>query len=117
MNVEQLLAAASDGETPQIVVDEVVMERNLKRMARTASTAGVGLIGGREDLQLARLSEEHGVIAAEGDTGLAIGDRVAIIPTHCCTTVNLHPAVLFVREDGMHRERVAARGWAQEGDI
>jgi len=63
-------------------------------------------------LKVARLSEEHAVLTAEGETGLRIGDRLAIVPSHACTTVNLSPALLIASEDGGARwQPVDARGW------
>jgi D-serine deaminase-like pyridoxal phosphate-dependent protein len=72
-----------------------------------------GLITGRDDFQLQRLSEEHGVIVSDKDTDLRIGDRLVVIPTHCCTTVNLHPDVLMVGKTEAHWDPVSARGWSR----
>ena len=67
---------------------------------------------GHPDLSVARLSEEHTVLTAAESTGLEVGDRVAIIPCHVCTTVNLHPYLLTFAEIGkVTWEPVAARGW------
>jgi D-serine deaminase-like pyridoxal phosphate-dependent protein len=44
-----------------------------------------------------KLSEEHCKIANNGVTE-KIGDRLAIIPGHCCTQVNLHDWLYMVRE-------------------
>ena len=76
------------------------------------SLEGYGIVLGRPDLSVARLSEEHAVVTAAGPTGLAVGDRVAVIPTHACTTVNLHPYLLAYGPGGrVSWEAVAARGW------
>jgi D-serine deaminase-like pyridoxal phosphate-dependent protein len=73
---------------------------------------GYGIVLGRPDLAVARLSEEHAVLSATGRTGLKVGDRVAIVPTHVCTTVNLHPYLLtFGVGDQVRWEPVTARGW------
>jgi len=73
---------------------------------------GFGIVLGRPDLSVARLSEEHTVLTAEVATGLEVGDRVAIIPAHACTTVNLHPYLLtFATTGTVTWEPVAARGW------
>jgi D-serine deaminase-like pyridoxal phosphate-dependent protein len=80
--------------------------------ARLRLLTGYGIVVDREDLVLERMSEEHGVlIAPDGRTGLRIGERLLIIPTHCCTTVNLHPAVLMVEAATAWWDPVAARGW------
>ncbi len=72
---------------------------------------GYGLVVGRSGLTLERMGEEHGMLVGEGPTGLRVGDRLAVVPTHCCTTVNLHDATLVVRSDGAEWDPVAARGW------
>lgn len=73
---------------------------------------GYGIVLGHDRLTVARLSEEHAVLTAPERTGLTIGDRVAILPAHACTTVNLHPALLLVASDGAARwQPVDARGW------
>jgi D-serine deaminase-like pyridoxal phosphate-dependent protein len=73
---------------------------------------GFGIVLGHPDLSVARLSEEHTVLTAPENTGLAVGDRVAIVPGHACTTVNLHPYLLtFAASGKVTWEPVAARGW------
>lgn len=57
-------------------------------------------------------SEEHGVLISKAETNLRIGDRVIIIPVHCCTTVVLHEQVLMVSAEGTATwDEVGARGW------
>jgi D-serine deaminase-like pyridoxal phosphate-dependent protein len=73
---------------------------------------GFGIVLGHPRLEVARLSEEHTVLTAVESTGLEVGDRVAIVPAHACTTVNLHPYLLTFAESGkVTWEPVAARGW------
>lgn len=91
-----------------------VIDAGSKALAADVSVArlrGFGAVAGRADLVLERMSEEHGVLTSAEPTGLGVGDRVAVIPAHCCTTVNLHPAVLMVEEAGSWWDPVAARGW------
>lgn len=79
---------------------------------RVPGVDGYGIVVDRPALRLDRLSEEHGVLVGEGTIELAIGDRVAVIPNHVCTVVNLHPALLVVGARGDARwEAVDARGW------
>ena len=40
-----------------------------------------------------------------------MGDRVVVIPSHACTSANLHPALLFVGAGEPRWEPVVARGW------
>ncbi len=67
---------------------------------------------------LERMSEEHGMlVATAGRTRLRIGDRLVVVPAHCCTTVNLHPAVLMVELGRAWWDPVAARGWQAAGVV
>ncbi|MGQ9553043.1 MAG: DSD1 family PLP-dependent enzyme [Anaerolineae bacterium] len=43
-----------------------------------------------QGLHTTKLSEEHGTLAGEGVTKLRLGDKVEVIPSHGCTTINLH---------------------------
>ena len=69
---------------------------------------GRGVVAGRPDLRLDFLTEEHGVGhvragRAGGRTrsggGLAVGDRVRVIPLHVCACVNLFDTAAGVRGD------------------
>lgn len=67
--------------------DRAVLDAGLK----SATTEfGNPPVRSPEGWRLAHLSEEHGVLHREGGEPLALGDRVALIPTHGCTTNNLH---------------------------
>lgn len=71
-----------------------------------------GLVVGRPDLRLERLSEEHGILAVEADgPGLRVGDRLQVIPNHVCTAVNLSDLLYGYRDGRVVKEiPVAARG-------
>jgi 3-hydroxy-D-aspartate aldolase len=43
-----------------------------------------------------RMSEEHSTVSAE-ELKAVVGDRVKIIPGHCCTTINLHDYLYLTR--------------------
>ncbi len=61
--------------------------------------------------RLARLSEEHGTLLREGGQPLRPADTVEIVPSHGCTTINLHDAYHVVRDgrfEGLWP--IAARG-------
>lgn len=79
---------------------------------RVGGLKGYGIVEGHPELSLDRMSEEHGVLVSEAAIDLRVGDRVAVIPAHACTTVNLHPALLVVGEGETRWEPVDARGWA-----
>ena len=56
-----------------------------------------------------KLSEEHCSFPAESKH--AINDRLHLIPGHCCTTVNLHDTIYFVRNGKVEdRVPVTSRG-------
>ncbi|TBW41395.1 D-TA family PLP-dependent enzyme [Siculibacillus lacustris] len=54
---------------------------------------GHGHVLGRPDLRIDQLSEEHGRIVADGPLGLAVGDRLRIVPNHACVVSNMVDAV------------------------
>lgn len=55
-----------------------------------------------------RFSEEHSQILSEG-VNLEIGDKLLIIPSHCCTTVNLYDH-MYITRNGKVTGRVAIDG-------
>jgi D-serine deaminase-like pyridoxal phosphate-dependent protein len=74
---------------------------------------GFGAVVGRRT-RVARLSEEHGVLAVEPGERFRVGDRVRILPNHACVVSNLHDELVAVRGERIEgRIRVAARGKVQ----
>lgn len=72
---------------------------------------GYALVEGNEDLQLRRMNEEHGIITSKkGDTSLKVGDKLALIPIHVCTAVNMQNQVYLYDGKSLRQEKVAARG-------
>ena len=72
---------------------------------------GYALVEGNEDLQLRRMNEEHGIITSKkGDTELKVGDKLALIPIHVCTAVNMQNQVYLYDGESLRQEKVAARG-------
>lgn len=72
---------------------------------------GYGVAQGNDDLFLERVNEEHGMLRSRsGHTGLQVGARVAIVPTHVCTTVNLHDRLWLLENGELRSVAVAARG-------
>lgn len=55
-----------------------------------------------------KMSEEHARISSEG-LDLEIGDKIMMIPSHCCTTMNLYDKLYIVR-DGKVIDRVCITG-------
>lgn len=59
---------------------------------------------------IAFLSEEHGHLYLE-DADPAVGDKVELIPSHCCTTINLHDRYYGIRGERVEAVwPIAARG-------
>ena len=58
---------------------------------------GHGLVLGTRS-RLARLSEEHGVIAVEPGDQFRVGDRVRLLPNHACVVSNLHDRLWVASE-------------------
>ncbi len=73
---------------------------------------GHGAVLGHEEIVIAALSEEHGVIELpEPSDWPRIGDRLRIVPNHVCVVSNLFDAVQLVSADGtIETVPVAARG-------
>ena len=95
--------------------DRAVADAGSKALSADLKVAGLngyGIVLARDDLTVARLSEEHAVLTAAERTGLKIGDRLVIVPSHACAVVNLHPAFLLSSKGGEARFLdVDAHGW------
>jgi D-serine deaminase-like pyridoxal phosphate-dependent protein len=76
---------------------------------------GHAVVCGNDDLIFDYLNEEHGMITSKsGCTNLRVGQRILLVPSHVCTTINLHDSVYFKEVDGQLRKvEVAARGKLQ----
>ena len=74
-------------------------------------TVGVGTFGhfpGRP-WTMRKMNEEHGYVEFDGSA--KVGDRVWVVPSHCCATVNLHDEVWYGRRGRVDGSwKVAARG-------
>ena len=76
------------------------------------ATEGFGAIKGAEHITIANLYDEHGVLnSAEFRDRAAVGDKVEVIPSHVCPTVNLYDnAYLVSRGRVLQTIPVACRG-------
>lgn len=54
---------------------------------------GYGHVLGRPDIAIDQLSKEHGRLISAGPIGLAVGDKMRIVPNHACVVSNLFDAV------------------------
>lgn len=93
--------------------NRVVVDAGTKALAADSPGAyGYGMVLGHPEWRLDRLSEEHGVIVSADPIEARPGDRLAILPSHVCPTVNLHGLLLVVSKDGAATwEEIEARGW------
>ena len=72
---------------------------------------GYAAVEGRDDLHLSRMNEEHGMLVSDlGKTGLRVGQKIALLPIHVCTALNLQNEVYLLENGKLRKERVAARG-------
>ena len=91
--------------------ERIIVDTGLKVLAKEF---GIPQPVQSEGLEMAGLSEEHGKLNADASVSLTPGDKLEILPTHCCTTVNLHDRYYGIR-DGIVESvwDIAARGKAQ----
>jgi D-serine deaminase-like pyridoxal phosphate-dependent protein len=98
------------------VISRPVPERVVVDVGWKAMTPEFGL-GEVKDVEGAKFyhqSEEHGLIAVDSHNRLSVGDKIELIPSHCCTTVNLHDKFYAVRNGKVEAMwPIAARGRSQ----
>ncbi len=93
--------------------DRAIIDAGSKILTSDLSgLTGHGHVLGRDDLAITGLNEEHGYVRAEdgGATGLSVGDRLRIIPNHCCVVSNMVDAVALIDGESWREVPVAARG-------
>ena len=96
--------------------DRVIVDTGLKVLAKEfGMPQPIGITG----VEMTGLSEEHGTLKSVGqvsdtDVPLTPGDKIEILPTHCCTTVNLHDRYYGIRNGIVESVwDIAARGKSQ----
>ena len=90
----------------------MVVDTGLKVLAKEFGIPQpVGVTG----VEMTGLSEEHGQIrVSDENVSLKPGDTLEILPTHCCTTVNLHDRYYGIRNGIVESVwEISARGKAQ----
>jgi D-serine deaminase-like pyridoxal phosphate-dependent protein len=70
--------------------------KSLSKDPLAPSGGGFGWLLGRSS-RIAALSEEHAVVRVEPGESLRVGERVRILPNHCCVVVNLTDRLLGTR--------------------
>ena len=92
--------------------DRIIVDTGLKVLAKEF---GIPQPIGIEGIEMTGLSEEHGKMqVSDENVSLNPGDKLEILPSHCCTTVNLHDRYYGIR-DGIVESvwEIAARGRSQ----
>jgi len=85
-----------------------IIDAGLKTMT---SEFGLPTVLSLEGWRVAHLSEEHATLQREGGEALALGERVSLLPSHGCTTINLHDVYHVMRGGRLEALwPIAARG-------
>lgn len=76
--------------------ERVILDAGMKSVSHEF---GLPVVVEPQGLEVVSLSEEHvRCVAAAGARELVPGDQVWLLPTHCCTTANLHDRYWCVRD-------------------
>lgn len=69
------------------------------------------MVQGREDLELRRMNEEHGIlVSTSGKVNLEVGQVLELMPIHVCTAINMQNNVYIYDGEILRKEKVAGRG-------
>lgn len=92
--------------------NRIIVDTGLKVLAKEF---GIPQPTGFTGLEMIGLSEEHGKIhVSDENVSLTPGNKLEILPTHCCTTVNLHDKYYGIRNEMVESVwEITARGKAQ----
>ena len=92
--------------------DRMIVDTGLKVLAKEF---GIPQPVGVNGIEMTGLSEEHGkMLVSDENFSLKPGDKLEILPSHCCTTVNLHDRYYGIRNGIVESVwDIAARGKAQ----
>lgn len=72
---------------------------------------GLPAVKGNPDWKITSVNEEHAYLHTPGGSQLNIGDKIELIPSHCCTTINLHDRYYALRDDQIEAVwEITARG-------
>ena len=68
--------------------ERIIVDAGMKSISQDM---GMPEVKAQSGLLVTRLSEEHGKLrSTSGASPLKPGDKIELIPSHCCTTINLH---------------------------
>lgn len=75
----------------------IIVDAGMKSVTKEFGMPEVKNIDGAK---VVSLSEEHGKIdISESSVNLKPGDKIELVPSHCCTTINLHDQFYGIRND------------------
>jgi len=89
--------------------DRLVIDAGMKSISQEF---GKPYVKGIEELEIVHLSEEHGILKLKNPAiEMNVGDKLELIPSHVCTTMNLHDKLYGIRDDQVETIwLIAARG-------
>jgi D-serine deaminase-like pyridoxal phosphate-dependent protein len=95
--------------------DRAIVDAGSKALGLDRTDLGAGPVLGalrdRPQVVVSKVYEEHGLLTSSQPGDLpALGERVAIVPAHCCFTVNLHDRLWISADGAWETWQVAARG-------
>jgi D-serine deaminase-like pyridoxal phosphate-dependent protein len=91
------------------------LSSDLHKDSKRGEGRSYGMLVEYPDAVIGALSEEHAVVNFGAPSASpSIGERVTVVPNHCCVVSNLHDRIFAVRDGRVERVwRVAARGMVQ----
>jgi len=79
--------------------ERIIVDAGMKSISQDM---GMPEVKDQSDLVVTRLSEEHGKLkSTSGASPLKPGDKIELIPSHACTTINLHDRYYAVRNGSL----------------
>ncbi len=92
------------------VPERIVVNAGLKSITQELGMPAVKDAGA----EVYHLAEEHGMIKVDPQANINVGDKVELMPSHCCTTVNLHDQYYGIRDEKVEIVwPISARGKSQ----
>jgi D-serine deaminase-like pyridoxal phosphate-dependent protein len=93
----QVLATVVDKPTD----DLALIDAGTKTFSSDRTPQGLsGIAADGRDLQVVGVNEEHGYVRGADVANVRVGERVAFVPAHVCTVVNLNDRVQVLDDDG-----------------
>ena len=101
--------------------DRIVVDAGVKALTSSVRTKGIcitpgyGRVEGFDDLRLAKLYDEHGIILdSAASKKLRLGDKIQIIPNHICPTCSLYDTMYILDGENVVDEYpILCRGKSQ----